>query len=224
MADPTTALTAAHRQFLAATFARNRERFGGWSMEADPAPADPAPSDPPPADPPADPKPDDGKGGKDAILADLAKERNKRQELEGKLTEFQTTQQQQMDAIAKALGLKSDDTPPDPAKLTEQVQAEQAKARQAAVQLAVYRNAGEHQANPDALLDSASFLASLAEIDPSDAAAVGGAIKAAVEKNAALKSTPATPSFQGGPRGGAAKPEPAPGVARLRQAYANPTK
>lgn len=170
----------------------------------DPPPADPPPSDPPPADPPkADPPPsDDGKGGKEAILADLAKERDKRQELEGKLTEFQTTQQQQMDAIAKALGLKPDDNPPDPAALTAQVEAEQAKAREAAVQLAVYRNAAANEANADALLDSASFLRTLGDVDPSDAAAVTAAIKAAVETNPLLKAAPQhpTPPFPGGPR------------------------
>jgi len=183
-------------------------------------PADPPPSDPP-ADPPkTDPPPaDDGKGGKDAILADLAKERDKRQSLETQLQTFQTTQQQQMDAIAKALGLKSDDEPPDPTKLTEQIAAEQAKTREAAVQLAVYKNASTHEANADELLDSASFLASLKDIDPTDAAAVGAAIKAAVDGNAKFKASvtpPPTPPFHGGPR------TPAPtGAGSLGEAIAN---
>jgi len=219
MADPTPALSAAHRQFLAATIERNKARFGGWSMELETPPADPAPSDPPPADPPADPPSDDGKGGKDAILADLAKERDKRQELEGKLTEFQTTQQQQMDAIAKALGLKSDDAPPDPAALTAQITEAQGQAREAAVQLAVYRNAAANEANADALLDSASFLRSLVDVDPTNAQAVNAAIKAAVESNPLLKSTPAippTPPFPGGPR------TPAPsGAGSMGEAIAN---
>jgi hypothetical protein len=160
---------------------------------ADPAPApatppaDPAPADPPATDPPTDPAPsDDGKGGKDAILADLAAERDKRQGLETKVQELQTAQQSQLDAIAKALGLKSDDTPPDPEKLTADIQAEQARAREAQVQLAVYRGAAASGGNPDALLDSASFLRSLAEVDPGDPAAVATAIKAAVEANPRL--------------------------------------
>jgi hypothetical protein len=96
----------------------------------DPTPApDPAPQPTPPADPPADPKPDDGKGGKDAILADLAKERDARQALQQQMTDLQTAQQQQMDALAKALGLKKDDTPPDPAALTAQIETEKANAR-----------------------------------------------------------------------------------------------
>lgn len=173
-----------------------------------PTPTDPTLQDPSPADPPADPpKPtdppvDDGKGGKDAILADLAKERDKRQELEGKLTEFQTTQQQQMDAIAKALGLKPDDTPPDADALAQQIATEQANTREAQRLLAVYRNAGTHEANADELLDSASFLRTIADIDPTDADAIGDAIKSAVESNPKFKAsqTPNTPPFPGGPR------------------------
>lgn len=168
----------------------------------DPTP-DPAPQPNPPSDPPTDPPadPDDGKGGKDAILADLARERDKRQELEGKLSELTTAQQAQFDSIAKALGLKQDE-PPDPEKLTAQVQAEQAKAQEAAIQLAIYRNAAANEANADALLDSASFLRSLVGLDPTDADAINGAIKAAVEANPLLKasSMPPTPPFPGGPR------------------------
>lgn len=169
-----------------------------------PTPDDPSPDPTPITDPSPAPSPaDDGKGGKDAILADLAKERDKRQELEMQLQTFQQTQQQQMDAIAKALGLKDDDTPPDPAALTAQVEAEQARAREAAVQLAVYRNAAAAEANPDLLLDSASFLRSIKDVDPNDAAAVAQAITAAVESNPLFKvapTPPATPPFPGGPR------------------------
>lgn len=179
---------------------------------ADPAtpPADPAapppadPATPPPADPPpADPPSDDGKGGKSAILADLATERDKRQALEEQVNNLTAAQQQQMDAIAKALGLKQDDAPPDPAALTAQIAEEQGKAREAAVQLAVYRNAAANEANADALLDSASFLRSLADVDPTNAEAINAAIKAAVEANPLLKAAPiapATPPFPGGPR------------------------
>lgn len=203
MADP----KMNHAEWLRATFARNRRLYGGFRMEVDPAPQDPAPTDPTPTDPPQDPAPkadppDDGKGGKDAILADLAKERDKRQGLEARISEMETTQQAQLDAIAKALGLKSEDTPPDPEALTAQVQAEQAKARTAALELAVYRNAAANEANPDLLLDSASFLRSLADVDPADADAVSAAIKAAVDGNALFKTSqiPPTPQFPGGPR------------------------
>lgn len=147
--------------------------------------------------------PDDGKGGKDAILADLAKERDARQALQQQIADLQTAQQSQMDALAKALGLKSDDAPPDPAALTAEIEAEKANARTASLQLAVFKSAADHEANATRLLDSASFLASLKDIDPEDSDAVGAAIKAAVEADPVFKTTPATPApppFPGGPR------------------------
>ena len=187
----------------------------------DPPPADPPANDPPSSDPPADSPPnpdDDGKGGKDAILADLAKERDKRQALEQTVTEMQTAHQAQMDALAKAFGLKSDDEPPDAEALTAQVQAEQAKARDAALQLAVFKAAPQHEANASRLLDSASFLASLKDVDPTDADALGDAIKAAVEADEMFKATPAptTPPFPGGPRSSAT-----PRAGSLGEAIAN---
>ena len=176
----------------------------------DPTPADPpadpsAPPTPPaPPAPPADPPPDpnDGKGGKDAILADLARERDKRQELEGKVNDLTAAQQAQMDAIAKALGLKTDE-PPDAEKLAAQVAEEQGKARDAQVQLAIYRTAAAAEANADLLVDSSSFRAATKDVDPTDATAMTAAIKAFVEQNPAFKAspgTPPTPPFPGGPR------------------------
>lgn len=92
---------------------------------------------------------------------------------------------EQFDTIAKAFAPDAEE-PPDPEALAQQVAQEQGKAREAAVQLAVYRNATAAGANPDALLDSASFLRSVAELDPTDAAAVTTAIKAAVVNNPRL--------------------------------------
>lgn len=172
----------------------------------DAPPADP-PTDPPPSDPPADPKPQDppadpdkGKGGKDAILADLATERDKRQALETQVNDLKTAQQEQMDALAKALGLKTEDAPPDPAALTAQVEAAQADAREAQRQLAVFQNAGE--GDPKRLLDSASFLRSIKDIDPTDTDKIAAAVAAAVEADPLLKAAQpaATPPFPGGPR------------------------
>lgn len=217
MGDPTKHLSRHHADWLAETFRRNRERFAGWRMEDTP-PAAPAPSDPPPADPPkVDPPPADKQPpwGKpenfDAekaweLIQNLRTEKGdpaKVSELEQQLADMQAAQQSQMDALAKALGLKQDDTPPDADALAAQVTAEQAKAREAAVQLAVYRNAAANEANADALLDSASFLRSLTDVDPTNADAINAAIKTAVEANPLLKaapSTPSTPPFPGGPR------------------------
>jgi hypothetical protein len=64
---------------------------------------------------------DDGKGGKAAVLADLATERDKRQALETQIQELQQAQQKQTDALAKAFGLKPEET--SESKLAEQVTA-----------------------------------------------------------------------------------------------------
>lgn len=104
-----------------------------------------------------------------------------------------------LDAIAKALGLKEDEKP-DPDKLASQLTSEQTEKRDAKVQLAVYRRAATNGANPDALLDSASFLQSLTDVDPSQEQAVDEAIKAAVEKNPNLAAQRPR-GFEHGPRG-----------------------
>lgn len=153
----------------------------------DPTP-DPAPSNTPPADPP---KADDGKtftqADVDRIIAGRLSKYSDYDQIKQQVAELSPLREQ-FDTIAKAFGAKTDD-PPDPAVLAEQVTQEQAKAREAAVQLAVYRNASAAGANPDALLDSASFLRTLAEVDPSDTAGVTAAIRTAVEANPRLKAT-----------------------------------
>lgn len=183
--------------------ARNHAKYAGWSMEAtggDSGTADTGDGagdtgnggtgDSSSGD--DQQSGDGGKGGKESVLADLARERDKRQEAETALQQAQQSQQSQLDAIAKALGLKDEDKP-DPEKLTQQVSQEQAKARDAQVQLAVYRQAAKAGGNPDALLDSASFLASLADVDPSKADEVEKAIKDAVQSNPTLAAKKVTP-------------------------------
>lgn len=146
-------------------------------------------------------------------------------ELEGKVSEMEAAQKAQMDALATALGLKPSDTPPDPAKLAEQVTAEQgkttaaeARATAAERQLAVFKAAPEVEGNALALLDSASFLTSIAEIDPTDTAKLNEAITAAVEKNPLFKAsaTPPMPPLNGGPRSSAPT-----GAGSLGEAVAN---
>lgn len=93
--------------------------------------------------------------------------------------------------IGKAIGLVPDEV--DPAKLTEQLTTSQADAKQARVELAVFRNAASAGGDPVALLDSSSFLKSLESVDPTDAAAVAEAITKAVEANPRLGAAPADP-------------------------------
>lgn len=241
MPDPKKNL-AADFAWLAETMRRNREMFGGWRMEADPAPAsDPAPAaDPAPADPPADKAPPWGdpenfnaekawelvqrlrsEKGDPALVSDLQKQ----------VADLRAAQQAQVDAIAKAAGLKPDDAPADPAELAKQiadgdakVTAAETRAANAERRLAVYIAAGTHDANPVTLLDSASFLASLETLDANDADAISEAIKSAVEKDERFKATPPAPSFFGGARKPSGAPDPGPGLARMRDAYAHSSK
>lgn len=106
------------------------------------------------------------------------------------LRDITQSQQTQMDTLAKALGLKSDDEKPDPAALAEQLSAQQAAARTASIELAIFRTATAAGADPDALLDSRSFLAKVTGLDPSDegfTTAMTDAVKAAVEANPKLR-------------------------------------
>jgi hypothetical protein len=110
--------------------------------------------------------------------------------------------------IGKALGLVADDEKADPAKLTEQLTATAAEARQAKVELAVFRAAQAASADASALLDSRSFLAKLADIDPSDSTAVTAAVAEAVAANpvfaaAAARRLPAPNPAQGSSGSGA---------------------
>lgn len=95
--------------------------------------------------------------------------------------------------IGKALGLVKDE-PVDPAKLTEQLTAAGADAKQARLELAVYRVAAESGADAAALLDSRHFLAQVANIDPADSAAITAAIAATVTANPRLAAASANPT------------------------------
>lgn len=166
----------------------------------DPTPAAGSANPPKPAgDKPAD----DGKtftqADVDRIIAGRLSKYSDYDQIKQQVTELAPLKDQ-FDTIAKAFGAKTD-TPPDPAALAEQVATEKKNAREAAVQLAVYRNASAAGANPDALLDSASFLRTLAEVDPSDPAAVTAAIHTATEANPRLKAVAEDPFPSAGQAG-----------------------
>lgn len=94
--------------------------------------------------------------------------------------------------LGKALGLVKDgDTPPDPATLAAQLTEQQTAARTAQVELAVYRAATTTGADPAALLDSRTFLDSVKDVDPADAAAITAAITKAITDNPRLKTVQA---------------------------------
>jgi hypothetical protein len=97
--------------------------------------------------------------------------------------------------LLQKLGLTKDGaTAPDPDALAKDLSTAREQARQTAVDLAVYRAAAASKANPDALLDSASFLAKVRTLDPTGAdftTQVTDAITAAVTSNPTLKATQA---------------------------------
>ena len=103
--------------------------------------------------------------------------------------------------IGKALGLIQNDEPADPAALTAQLTAAGADARQAKIELAVFRAAQATDADPSALLDSRAFLVKLADVDPSDAAAITAAVTEAVAANPRL-GKPVTPGMRPNPAQG----------------------
>lgn len=148
------------------------------------------------------------------VIADLRKE-NARNRTNAKETAANEARQDIAQTIAKALGLQPDDSDdrPDPAEqvktLTSQIEETRTRAEQAALELAVYRGAGTAGANPDALLDSRSFMTTIAQIDPADTEAVKTAITEAVQNNPNLRALQA-----GGPNridhapGGSSHAEP----------------
>lgn len=147
----------------------------------DPTPAPKAPEDGK-ADQPAPNKTDDPNraGGPEALRTDLAGERRARQSAE---TERDTVKGQ-LDAVLKALGLDTKPTE-DPATAVQRAQANEADARR---EVAVVRNAprdarGNYTVDVNALLDSRSFMASIADVDPNDAAGIAAKIAAHVQTN-----------------------------------------
>jgi hypothetical protein len=90
-----------------------------------------------------------------------------------KATAAEESTKKQLDAIAVALGFKKGEDV-DPAKLQEQLTADVTKANserdEARLELAVFRAADKHGADPGALLDSREFLKEVAELDATDKA------------------------------------------------------
>jgi hypothetical protein len=111
-----------------------------------------------------------------------------------KQTAAEEARKEMAQAVGKALGLVTADEPVDPAKLTEQLTVAQQQAKQTKVELAVYQAASTAGADAAKLLDSRSFAATLADLDPTDAAGIQAAITEAVTANPAFAAIPgATP-------------------------------
>lgn len=176
-------------------------------MSATPVePTPPAPSEPPaaaptppvptpPADPPPAPEPNANPWADPAAAeAEIKRLRaeNGAARTNAKAQAAEDARKELAASIGKLLNPEATE-PTDPAALAEQVTTSQADAKQARVELAVFRNAATAGGDPAALLDSSSFLASLAAVDPSDSAAVTAAIEAAITANPRLGAAPAEP-------------------------------
>jgi hypothetical protein len=180
-----------------------------------PDPAQPqTPSEPAPAEPqqPAATSTDELPSWAQRELKKLRDEaagnRVKAKEVTDRLAAFEAQQEQQRQAMAKALGLVSDE-PPTAEQLAEQLNAtkaerdaQEARARQTAVELAVFRAAAAAQVDGNALLDSRQFVGALDGLDPTDPAfnaKVTEAIAAASEANPRYKLAPPTPAVPPAP-------------------------
>jgi hypothetical protein len=185
-------------------------------------PAEPAPATEPPAEPKA--KAPKFEGDFDPkrfeklvenLRGDVEAEKQKR--IDAEKTFEQRAAEQQADLLKKvaaAFGLDTgEEKPPTPEELTTKLSEEQARtkefedrARQTQVELAVYKSAGAHGGDPDALLDSRGFAQAIAKLDPSApefAASVEQAVKQAVEANPKLAVKTAEPAKPAVPAGGA---------------------
>ncbi len=123
------------------------------------------------------------------IIADTRKEAGDHRAAAKKASD--DARQQLAQEIGKAIGLIKGEEPADPDKLAADLTTAQDQQRQTAVELAVYKTASKHDGDPDALLDSRTFLAKVKDLDPSAddfQTKVGEAITSALADNPKLKA------------------------------------
>lgn len=193
---------------------------------AEPTPEAPVEDEPKPDDTPADPASDPEGGAAEPSEVDQLpawaqkhirelREENKRSRLETKQSAVEeatkAAREQMAQDLGRALGIippegeegGADDAPLTAEQLTELLAAERTSTQTARVELAVFKAAGAHSADPGALLDSRSFLDAVKGIDPTDAEAINKAIEEAVANNPRLKLAEPTPAVD-------PEPEPTP--------------
>lgn len=163
-----------------------------------PTPAPPAPAAPPA--PPADPWASFQWDGKvESLPEPVAKVIREARAEAGKerTTAKENAAKEAREQLLKELGLLKPDETPDPAKLAAELGDKDTRigglegtVRSLTVELAAYKAAPKHEANAAALLDSRSFMESVAGLDPTAAdfaTKLDDAIKAAVEANQQLR-------------------------------------
>jgi hypothetical protein len=184
----------------------------GWGQQAAPAP-DPAPdtdSGAPetPADPAATPSPqgqpdtqqvEDLPDWAQKIIKD-ARDDAAKARVNAKQAAADEARKQMAQDIGKALGIITDDTPPEeqlnPDQLRDLLQGERTTARQARVELAVFKAAQQPDVsfNAAALLDSRAFLDAIKDVDPTDTEALTLKIAETVQANPWLAVAAPQPS------------------------------
>lgn len=194
------------------------EGEGGTGGTPPPAPPAGYPTPAPPAAPPAPPAPAADGDVKSLpewaqkALTDARAEAGKARTTAKENAANEARQQLAQD-IGKALGIVKADEPADPAKLTATIGEQTTRigglegtVRSLTIELAAYKAASKHDANPTALLDSRSFLESVTGLDPAAADfadKLDAAIKTAVETNQQLRTGQAPRrgggDFAGGP-------------------------
>lgn len=177
------------------------QQQGGQGQQGEPAPAAAAQ--------PQSPEPSEQQGEQsleNASHADLVSQirelrrENAKDRTSAKETAADEARNDVVQSIGKALGLVKDgDDTPDAEQLTQQLTEQTQAAKQAQLELSVYRAASKHGADADALLDSRSFLEKVADIDPSKTADLDAAIKETVETNPRLQASQQTPGRSSSP-------------------------
>lgn len=190
----------------------------------DPA-APPAGNTPPPADRSLDQFPAEIRD----YIAELRKESGDNR-IKAKTAAEAAEQQKQewLTNFAKAIGLMTDESPGEAevppeqrvAQLADQLTSAQNDHKALAVELAIFKGAAEHSADPSKITDSRRFMNSVKDLDPASAdfeSKLAAAIGAAVANDPALKVVGPTPpapvvqpqppvpsggDFAGGPSGG----------------------
>jgi hypothetical protein len=151
----------------------------------------------------------------ESLPADVQKliEKHKTEAANASSKARETARSEAQKEILEKLGLVKGDEKPDPDQLAKDLTETRDGKRAAEVKLAVYQNAATHKGDPAALLDSNSFLAKVAGLDPSAsdfADKVGDEIKKAVAANPKLGLVQAAGAsggqFTGGTGEGKARP------------------
>jgi hypothetical protein len=178
---------------------------------APPAPAEPQAAPPAAPEPPAaqartvDELPDWAQKHFKDLRAENAASRTKLKELTDAQAAAETARQDQMAKLATAFGLKPEEATPEQIAAERDAAQQQAadatsRARSTAIELAAFRAAAALQADPNKVLDSRAFVATLDGLDPADPAfaqLVSDRVAAALEVNPAWRVIPvALPAAQ----------------------------